>query len=465
MCSREILDKRLRNRWTVFLTRLSARKSFEPDPVSTGVGIGAFLDTCDRCAFFGSFGMYQNTSIEILAGQRLFSPEELRSTTVPVVGQDLPVRADVIIVGGGIIGLSIAWRLALLGQKVVVVEKARIGSGASLAATGMLAAAAEYEAGGEILIAFALESQRRWETFATELEQGSGMDLDFDKSGTLLVSLTRDETARLRSRFEMQAKAGLSVQWLSGEAVRELEGGLRPSVNAGIFCPLDFQIDPRLLIPALEKAARGAGVAIIEEASVDSLVMQAGAVDGIISGKRECRAPLVIVTTGADAGRRSFLPQSLKIPIRPLRGQSICLRIPERHPPLLQHVIWTEQVHMAQKSGGRLIVGATVEEAGFNPDVTVGGLFALLEASRRALPALEDIALEAVWSGFRPTSQDDAPILGASGVPGLLLAVGHHRNGILLAPSTADALVAYALGQDIPHSAEPLNLQRFGSAS
>ena len=117
---------------------------------------------------------------------------------------------------------------------------------------------------------------------------------------------------------------------------------------------------------------------------------------------------------------------------------------------------------MAPKSGGRLIVGATVEEVGFDANVTVGGLFALLDAARRALPSVEDVAVEAVWSGFRPTSEDDAPILGAAGLPGLLLAVGHHRNGILLAPATADAIAGWALGTQVAPSAQSLNLQRFG---
>jgi glycine oxidase len=216
-------------------------------------------------------------------------------------------------------------------------------------------------------------------------------------------------------------------------------------------------------MPALVNAAERAGVTIVENQKVNRLVMEAGSVVGIAAGDLECLAPAVILTTGAYAGSGQLAPAGVTIPVRPLRGQSVCLRAPATQPPLLRHVIWTEQVHMAQKSGGRLIVGATVEEVGFNPDVTVGGLFALLEAARRALPGVEDFSVEAVWSGFRPTSQDDAPILGESGVPGLLLAVGHHRNGILLAPATADAIAAIVMGTAVAQSAQSLNLERFGS--
>ena len=380
--------------------------------------------------------------------------------SAPVAAR-LPERADVIVVGAGIIGLSIAWRLAQAGRKVVVVDRGEVGSGASLAATGMLAAAAEYEPGGEILIDFALESQRHWDSFGAELAQVSGIDLDFDRTGTLVVAMTRDETARLRGRFELHAKAGLTTRWLDGSEVRDLEGSLRPSVTAGLHCPLDFQVDPRRVMPALQAAALRAGVIVVEHVDITGLDMTAGAVTGVTSAGGVCQAPVVVLTTGAHAGSGQLLPPALALPVRPLRGQSVCLRGPAHQPALLAHVLWTEQLHMAPKSGGRLIVGATVEEVGFNPDVTVGGLFALLEAARRALPAIEEISVEAVWSGFRPTSQDDAPILGETGVPGLLLAVGHHRNGILLAPATADAVAGCVLGADMSAPARMLNLQRF----
>ena len=404
--------------------------------------------------------MYSGPSGTLIGGRRLsMDGAGLPLSSLP--SARLPERADVIVVGAGIIGLSIAWRLAQAGQKVVVVDRGEVGSGASLAATGMLAAAAEYEPGGELLMDFALESQRRWDSFGAELAQVSGVDLDFDRTGTLVVAMTRDETARLRGRFELHAKAGLKSRWLDGSEVRDLEGSLRPGVTAGIQCPLDFQVDPRRVMPALQTAALRAGVIIVEHVDITKLERTAGAVTGVSSADCACQAPLIVLTTGAHAGSGQLLPPELALPVRPLRGQSVCLRAPAHQPALLAHVIWTEQVHMAPKSGGRLIVGATVEEVGFNPDVTVGGLFALLEAARRALPAIEDISVEAVWSGFRPTSQDDAPILGETGVPGLLLAVGHHRNGILLAPATADAVAGCVLGSAVSAPARALNLQRF----
>ncbi len=374
----------------------------------------------------------------------------------------LPERAhdaiDVAVIGAGLIGLSIAWRLAKAGLAVVVIERAKAGDGASLAATGMLAAAAEHEPGGEALLPLGLASQRLWHPFRDELEAESGLTIDYRRDGTFVIALGRDEVERLRFRHDLQRRDGLAVEWLSGPAIRAREPGLRPTVTAGLFCADDHQVDPARVIAALRRAFRTSGGRLVEETTVTALLREGGRVTGVETSAGTVRAGTVVLASGAWAGEGTLVPD-LALPVRPLKGQSIALQMTPRSGSLA-HVVWTEQVHMAPKGDGSLIVGATVEETGFDPHLTAGGLYALLEGARRALPGVEEMRVSGIWSGFRPTSDDDAPILGEA-LPGLVLAVGHHRNGYLLAPVTAEAVSTLILrGETLPVAA-PFGLARF----
>jgi glycine oxidase len=299
----------------------------------------------------------------------------------------------------------------------------------------MLAAAAEYEVGGRDLLALAVESQSLWPGFRAALEADSRLTIDYRNDGTLLVALGRDEVARLQFRWNMHRRANLDSRWLNGAEVRELEPGLRGSVSAGILCPGDHQVDPRRMISALRRALRACGGHLFENHPVASIDCSAGSVSGIVLAAGYCRARSVILATGVWSAEM-LRPLGIEIPVRPLKGQALALAA-NRQTGTLRHVIWTEQIHLAPKSDGRLIVGATMEDTGFNAAITAGGTLALLEGVHRALPSSEEMELEAVWSGFRPTTDDDAPIIGASGIAGLYICTGHHRNGILLAPVTA----------------------------
>ncbi|KQS85646.1 glycine oxidase [Methylobacterium sp. Leaf361] len=372
----------------------------------------------------------------------------------------LPARTDVAVVGGGLIGLSIAWRLARAGRAVTVLERDTIGAGASLAATGMLAPAAEHEPGSDPLLPLALDSLRLWPAFRDALEAASGRAIDYRADGTLVLAVGRDEVERLRFRFDLQRRSGLEATWLPGSEVRRLEPGLRPSVTAGIHCPLDHQVDPRLVMDALTEACRRAGAILVERTPVTALDWSGGRVTGIRAGDRVVAAETVVLASGAWSGEGGLLPDALALPVRPLKGQSLALRTTART-GTLAWMVWTEQVHMAPKSDGQLVVGATVEDCGFRPGVTAGGLYALLEGARRVLPGIEEMEVEAVWSGYRPTSDDDAPILDAI-APGLVAATGHHRNGYLLAPVTADAIAALVLRGALPEVARPFTRARFG---
>jgi glycine oxidase len=374
----------------------------------------------------------------------------------------IPAAVDVAVVGAGVIGLSIAWRLASRGLSVAVFERATVGAGASLAATGMLAAAAEHEPGCHDLLALALESQRQWPQFRAALEAQSGRDIDFREGGTLVVALGRDEVERLRFRHDLHRRCGLPTRWLSGPEVRAMEPALRPSVAAGLCCADDHQVDPRRVMAALRTAYVASGGGLFEHCAVTGVEREGGRVAGLATPKGSCRAATVVLTAGAWTG--DLLPPNLTVPVRPLKGQALAVRAtPDTG--TLAHIVWTEQIHMAPKSDGRLIVGATVEERGFDDAITAGGLFALLDGARRAFPAIEEMAIEAVWTGFRPSSIDDAPILGATPIPGLVLATGHHRNGYLLAPATASAIEALIADGALPAVAQPFRLDRFDDAA
>ncbi len=387
-------------------------------------------------------------------------PGEGAPTADSAVGEvaDVPSSVDVAVIGAGVIGLSIAWRLALRGLAVAVFERATAGAGASLAATGMLAAAAEHEPGPHDLLGLALESQRQWPQFRGELEAQSSYDIDFRDSGTLVVALGRDEVERLRFRYDLHRRCGLATYWLGGAEVRAREPALRPSVAAGLYCADDHQVDPPRVMAALRAAFARAGGRLIERCEVAAVDLEGGRAVGVLTDAGRCRASNVVVTAGAWSG--SVLPAGISMPVRPLKGQALALRTtPETG--TLAHIVWTEQIHMAPKGDGRLIIGATVEERGFDHTITAGALYALLEGARRAFPSIEEMALDGVWTGWRPSSIDDAPILGATPVPGLAIATGHHRNGYLLAPTTAFALEALIVDGTLLTVAQPFGLDRF----
>lgn len=378
---------------------------------------------------------------------------------------DVPTRVDVAVVGGGVIGLSVGWRLARRGLAVAVFDAGPAGGGTSSAATGMLAAEAEHEPGGDPLLGLCLESLALWPAFRDELEADARAAIDYWEKGTLVVAVGRDELDRLRARHALQRRAGLDARWMGASAVLDLEPGLRPNVSGGIFCPGDHQVDPRLTVAALRAAFVARGGTLVEGAAVEALDLSGGRVTGVVAGGRLCRAGTAVIASGAAAVSGGLLPEGVHLPLRPLKGQSMALRARPlfgRNQPLpVDHVVWTAEVHIAPKSDGRMIVGATMEEAGFEPSVTAGGLYALLEGVRRVLPGVEEMAVESVWAGFRPTTEDDAPALGPCAVPGLAFAAGHHRNGYLLAPVTARAIEALVIDGVVAGAAAGFGIGRF----
>jgi glycine oxidase len=372
-------------------------------------------------------------------------------------GRALP---HVVVIGAGVSGLGIAWRLAAAGCAVTVFERGEAGRGASWAAAGMLAAGLEAEPGEERLLALNLEGQRLWPAFRQELEAVSGIGIGYREEGTLAVALTRDDVERLRFAFEFQRSCGIQLEWLSSVEGRRLEPHLRPGVAAAVQSPNDHQVDSRRLVLALKQAFLAAGGALHEHAEVRALDIEAGRARGVIVGEGRCAADMVVLAGGAWSAGLEGLPPAVRPPVRPVKGQMLALRMDPAQ-PLLRHVLWAPKGYLVPKADGRLIVGGTVEERGFDPDLTAGGVLALLEAAWRALPTIEELPIDELWIGFRPTSRDDAPILGPTAVDGLFVATGHHRNGVLLTPLTALTVSEAILSGRVPEVIRAFTIDRF----
>lgn len=373
----------------------------------------------------------------------------------------LATKPNVAIIGAGVIGLAIAWRLAARGAQVAVFDKGTAGSGASHAAAGMLAACVEAEPGEEALVTLGRESQARWPAFAAELERVSGIDVGLRPEGTLVVALTADDQARLHHQLVFQQKLGLPLQWISAAETRRREPHLAGKLAGAVLSLEDTQVDNRKLAAALHVAAEAAGASISEHRPVDAISSHAGQVDGIVlADGSKVAADVVVLAAGAWSRSIAGVPPELRPPVRPIKGQMLSLRM-DPAAPLLTHVVWAPGAYLVPRRDGRLLVGATVEEKGYDTSLTAGGMLTLLEAAWRVVPAVEELPIDEMWVGHRPGSRDDAPILGAGPIDGLIYATGHHRNGILLTPITAEAIARLALDGIVDPAIRPFGNERF----
>ncbi len=366
----------------------------------------------------------------------------------------------VAVIGAGVCGLGIGWRLAEAGCHVTVFDRGGAGQGASWAAAGMLAAGVECEPGEEPLLQLTLESQRLWPAFRRELEAASGRTIGYREEGTLVAALNRDDVEELRFNYEFQRGLGIELEWLNGGEARAREPYLRTSAPAAVYSAADHQVDNRLLVLALKEAFLRAGGELQENVAVAAIETAAGHAAGVVVNDRSFAAEAVVLAAGAWSRQIDGLSEALRPPVRPVKGQMLALSMDPAE-PLLRHVLWAPRIYMVPRDDGRLIIGATVEERGFDESLTAGGVFGVLEAAWRAVPAIEELPIAEMWVGFRPTSRDDAPILGPGPIEGLYLATGHHRNGILLAPATADYVSRAILEGGVPQPIRGFTLARF----
>nr|MDP9453305.1 glycine oxidase ThiO [Actinomycetota bacterium] len=343
----------------------------------------------------------------------------------------------VVVVGAGVVGLSIAWRAAGGGMDVVVVDPAP-ERGASRVAAGMLAPVTEVHYGEEALLALNLDSNRRYPGFVAELEACTGMSTGYRASGTLSVARDADDLAALDDLVRYQRGLGLEVERLGRRELRRLEPALAPGVRGGALVAGDHQVDPRRLVAALGEACRGRGVALL---AVRASAVRSGAVTvegGEIGATVEGDA--VVVAAGCWSGRLDgFAPEAIP-PVRPVKGQILRLR-GRATPPLATRNIRGLDAYLVFREDGEVVVGATVEERGYDTGVTAGAVHDLLHAAVELVPEVGELALVETAAGLRPGTPDNAPLLGPTHLDGVVLATGHHRNGVLLAPATAAAVV------------------------
>jgi glycine oxidase len=342
---------------------------------------------------------------------------------------------DVAVIGGGVIGLSVAWRARARGLSVVVLDRGALGAATSSVAAGMLAPASEADAQERSLLALGLESARMWAPFAAELQDVSGLDVGLRTQGTLAVARDGDEKAALERELDLRERLGLRAQRLLPSAARALEPALAPSIRLGVEFPDDHSADPRALTAALVVACERAGVVLrpgVEVARLD-----------------EVDAAQVVLAAGPWSGALAPLP------VRPVKGQTIRLR----GAPLLGRTLTFEGGYLVPRADGRIVLGATVEERGFDTAMTALAVHDLLRDAAELVPGILELEIEELVAGLRPGTPDNAPLIGRLDER-VVVATGHHRNGILLAPVTARLVAAELAGEPEEHAFSPHRFAR-----
>jgi glycine oxidase len=364
---------------------------------------------------------------------------------------DAPHSTDVAIVGGGLIGLAVAWRLAGRGHSVTVIDPAPV-SGASRAAAGMLAPVSEVTYGEEPLLRLSIESLRRYPDFAAELESETGLDIGLKRDGTVIVATDAGDRGMLTELHAFQERLGLSATLLTSRECRALEPTLSPVVRCGLLVDGDHSVDNRRLAAALLAAATGAGARILPR-RVRSVTVVDGQVRGVQIDGGTLSADTVILAAGPWSASIDGIPEADRPPVRPVKGEILRLRARDTTPVpgrTIRGYVNGQSVYVVTRSGGEVIIGATMTERGFDTTVLAGAVHDLLRDARTLVPGVDELELVESLAALRPGSPDNAPMIGRTATAGLVVATGHHRNGVLLTPLTADLVADLVTGGDSP---------------
>ncbi|MBB6172522.1 glycine oxidase [Nocardiopsis mwathae] len=368
--------------------------------------------------------------------------------TVP----DDPLPAsDVLVVGDGLIGLVTAWRAARRGLLTTVVGR-HCPCAASGVAAGMLTPATEAMFGEEPLMRFGALSRDRYPGFVAELEDESGVPTGYRSAGTLQIAFDTDDLSKLTELGELQTRLGLKAERLTARECRRLEPMLAPAVRGGIHAPDDRSVDPRALLAALRTASERRGVRMVDDRVTD-VVVSADRARGVrLRSGGELAADQVVLAAGTRTPGIGGLPEGVVPPVRPVKGQLLRLRMPRGEPPIVTRtvrgLVKGSPVYLVPRAGGEIVLGATQEEMGDDTRLTAGGVWELLRDGHELVPGISELEIAETCVGLRPASPDNEPLLGPTRLPGLHLAAGHHRHGVLLAPATGDAMAeALATGE------------------
>ena len=369
--------------------------------------------------------------------------------------------ADVIIIGGGVIGLSIARALALRGVRdVLLIERHSLGAEASSAAAGMLAPQAEANRAHEFFY-LTCRSRDMYPGFAAELLEETGIDIELDTNGTLYLAFTEHDAEELEKRFEWQTRAALPLEKLSASEVRQLEPSINEAVRLALKFPFDTQVENRRLISALASANAALGVRFDIGTEVTGLRTEQRQVAGIETSRGFVACNSVVIAGGAWSSLLDDPEKALPaVRIKPVRGQMLCF---EANPPIARHVIYSPRGYIVPRRDGRLLAGSTTEQAGFEKRVTASGVQSILSASLEISPRIAALPLVDSWSGLRPRASDTLPVLGpCAEIAGVFYATGHYRNGVLLAPITGELIADAIVDKTFPEALNIFSPDRFG---
>ncbi len=369
-------------------------------------------------------------------------------------------RYDAVVIGAGLVGLACAWSAGRRGLSVLVVDRADgAAAGSSGVAAGMLAPVTEADFGEHAGLALGLAARERWPAFAARLEEQTGRPTGFLECGALVVAADRDDVEELRRLHELHVALGLDSEWLPPSRCRVLEPGLSPRIAGGILAPQDGSADPRATVRALAAVAGEVELGV----EVEAIEHDGAAVTGVRTRTGTISCDQVVVAAGPWSA--SLAPFGDGPPVRPVKGQILELRTRGTMPVPFERVLRTPRCYLVSRGDGRVVLGATVEEQGFDTSVTADGVFRLLEAAWEVLPEVGELELVAARAGLRPATPDNAPVVGRDELDGLVWATGHWRNGVLLAPLTGDAVAALLAGEEPSDEVEALSPARFGMSS
>lgn len=366
--------------------------------------------------------------------------------------------ADVVVAGGGLIGLGVAWRCAQCGLSVTVVDE-DFGAGASFAAAGMLAPITEATYGEEPLLRLCQDSLRRYPKFVAELEAATGVEVGLRTNGTLQVGFDADDMRALDELHAFHRELGLPAERLTAGDARRREPSLTPRLRGAVHVPTDYSVDARALHAALRTSVSAAGATLMADRVTGLTVDNGRAVGLTLADGSVLLGGTIVLALGTGSATVQGAPS---VPVRPVGGQILRLHGDE---PLIEGTVRAlvrgRAVYLVPLGDTGLIVGATVEEKGYQSTVTAGGVYELLRDAIEVVPGLAEWELAESLVRFRPGTPDNAPILGPSGLPGLVLATGHYRNGVLLTPVTADAIADLVTTGTLPELAAGFGPDRF----
>ena len=393
-------------------------------------------------------------------------------TPAAVTGPGTSHQADLLVIGGGMIGLAIAWRSAQRGMTVLLADP-RPATGASHAAAGMLTPVAEAAYAERELFELGSRSLAAFGGFAAELTELTGLDVGLRRSGTLAVGYDADDMAMLAEHAVLRESFGVPTRRLTGRECRRLEPMLGPGISGGLLVTDDASVDPRLLAAALLAAIPAAGVVHLPRAVTAIRVAGGRAVGAELDDGTVIEAGRVVLSAGWSSGAIGGLPAGAAPPLRPVKGQILRLRptaaLAGDGAPLLTRtvrgIVQGSPVYLVPRGDGELVLGATQEELGPDTTVTAGGVWQLLRDARALVPGITEFELAEAIAALRPGTPDNAPVLGPSALPGLVLATGHFRGGVLLAPVTAEIIADYLETGQMPSFAEAFLADRFAPAA